>query len=358
MSTTKPMMRALGVRKWGKSDKLEELDVPVPSIVDSKDILVLVKAVGLNQADAVKALGLGRLVETVSLPFIIGFDYAGIVSAVGGSVIDFSPGDAVYGFKMGGTGAAEYLLLSSSCKYSIAKIPGKLSFEGSASLPVATHTALRAIDKVNNEMPGGLKGKTVLVTAGLGGIGSMALQLLKPVFGAAKVITTLSTGKIPLLSGLLGEGLVDQIIDYTSQDVVAEAGPGSVDFVLDTVFSSMAYLALLKPGTGVVLSVMGKSGTTLAEDYPRAPWVLRKLMDILDGTYKWRASRRGVRYEHANTQFSKEDSERIDGWVREGKLKPIVGEVFGMGDLDRVRKALDLVATGKGAVGKYVVKMS
>lgn len=62
-------MRALGVRKWGKIDKLEELDVPVPSIVDSNDILIQVKAVGLNQADAVKALGLARLVETMRYSF-------------------------------------------------------------------------------------------------------------------------------------------------------------------------------------------------------------------------------------------------------------------------------------------------
>ena len=272
--------------------------------------------------------------------------------------MDFAPGDAVYGFRMGGTAAAEYLLLTASYKYSIAKILGGLSFEESASLAISTHTALRALDKINDSMPGCLKGKTVLVTAGLGGIGSVALQLLKPVFGAGKVVTTLSTGKIPLLSGLLGEGLVDQIVDYTTQDVVTEAGAGTVDFVLDTVFASMAYLALLKPGTGVVLSVMGKSGTTLMEDYPGAPWMVKKLMDVLDAFFKWRAARWGVRYEHANTQFTKADSERIGKWVGEGKLKPVVDEVFDMEDLDRVRKAFDLVWTGKGAVGKYVVKIS
>jgi NADPH:quinone reductase-like Zn-dependent oxidoreductase len=258
---------------------------------------------------------------------------------------------------MGAKAAAEYLLLSSSYKYSIAKVPGKLSFEESASLPVAVHTALRAIDRINNDIPGGLKGKTVLVTAGLGGVGSIALQLLKPVFGAGKVITTLSTGKIPLLSGSLGEGLVDQIIDYTSQDVVAEAGPGSVDFVLDTVRSSMACLPILRPGTGVVLTILGKSGKTLAEDVPEAPWILKKLLDAIDAVYKWRASRWGVRYEYANTQFTKEDSVRIDGWVSEGKLKPVVGEIAGMDDLDGVKMLFGLVATGRGAVGNYVVKI-
>jgi len=57
-------MRALGVRKWGKSDKLEVLGVPVPSIGNPNDILIRVKAVGLNQADAVKALGYARLLDT------------------------------------------------------------------------------------------------------------------------------------------------------------------------------------------------------------------------------------------------------------------------------------------------------
>ena len=58
-------MRALAFRAWGKSDTLEKLDVPVPSIVNSDDILIQVKAVGLNQADAVKGLGYSRLFETI-----------------------------------------------------------------------------------------------------------------------------------------------------------------------------------------------------------------------------------------------------------------------------------------------------
>ncbi|TVY68897.1 NADPH-dependent alkenal/one oxidoreductase-like protein [Lachnellula suecica] len=219
-------MRALGYRSWGKSDKLEELHIPIPSLASPHDILVHVKAVGLNQADAVKGLGYSRLLETIRLPYVIGHDYSGIVSAVGASVTDFSPGDAVYGFSMRAGAAAEYLLLSPKFKHCISKIPGNLSFEESASLPVSIHTALRAIQQLDG-MSGGLEGKTVLVTGGLGGAGSMALQLLKPIFGAGKVITTLSTAKIPLLSTVLGEGLVDQIIDYTTTDVIAEAGPGT-----------------------------------------------------------------------------------------------------------------------------------
>ena len=291
------------------------------------------------------------------LPANFGVDFAGVVSAVGTSVNDYQVGDKVYGITLSTRSAAEYLLLSPSrFKCSIAKVPGELSFEEAASLPVSAHTAIQALVEVNNSMPGGLKGKTVFVTAGLGGIGHIALQLLKPVFGAEKVITTLSTSKIHLLPRLLGEGLVDQIVDYTKEDVLSTVGRGTVDFVFDTIMMSMSYLPLLKPGDGVVVSAMGKSGDSLILDWPHAPWILVKLLNILDGLNKWRARRLGVRYEHANTQFMKENWDRIDEWARERKLKVII-ETTDWDNLDEVRRMFDIVASGKGAIGKYVAKL-
>lgn len=58
-------MRALGVRNFGKADKLELLDVPVPTIVNSDDILIKVKAISLNRSDGIKVLGYTRFFETV-----------------------------------------------------------------------------------------------------------------------------------------------------------------------------------------------------------------------------------------------------------------------------------------------------
>lgn len=292
------------------------------------------------------------------MPVIFGVDYSGIVSAVGESVTEFSPGDAVYGIALAHSAAAEYMLLSAAYKYSINKIPGNLSFEESASLPASASTALSALFRIDREIPGGLRGRTVLIPAGLGGIGSIALQLLKPVFKAGKVITTLSSAKIPLLSNLLGEGLVDQIIDYTEEDVLKQIGQGTVDFMFDTTFQSMAFLSLLKPGSGVVLSVYGKSGDTMAKDWPLTPWILIKIMNAVDAMFKWRARRWGVRYEHAFSQMSGENAEAIDLWVREGKLKPIVGGIIEWDDLESVRKIGHMVGSAKGAVGKYVLRIS
>jgi NADPH:quinone reductase-like Zn-dependent oxidoreductase len=365
-------MRALGVRNFGKADKLELLDVTVPTIVNLDDILIEVKAISLNRSDGIKVLGYTRLFETVkyfsppikspkpkltyiSLPLVIGHMYAGIISAVGSSITSFYPGDRVYGFTFTGRSAAEYLLLSSKSKHHVSKIPEALSFEDAVSL--VAHTAIGAITRADAEIPGGLNGKTVLVPAGLGGVGSTVLQLLKPVFGAGKVITTLSTKKVALVDGILGGGLVDQVIDYTTQDVVTEVGKGTVDFFLDTAGMSMTYIEVVKPKTGLLLTIVGKSGQTLARDWPEVSWWLIKLLDVLDGVQKWRASRWGVKYDHVYTQFTSTASEKIAEWMKEDKLKAIIGKTAEIDDLETVREMFEAVTSAKGAIGKYVIKI-
>jgi len=156
----------------------------------------------------------------------------------------------VYGMTWMQSCAAEYVLLSSKYKHTVSKIPEGLSFEEAASLPSVAHTVICTLLRADNEVPGGLKGKTVFVPAGLGGCGSTALMLLKSVYGAGKVITTVSTKKVALVTGMLGEGVVDQVIDYTKQDVVREIGVGTVDFMFDTAMTVFPYIAVLKPGTG------------------------------------------------------------------------------------------------------------
>ena len=281
--------------------------------------------------------------------------FAGIISAVGSSATSLSPGDRVYGFTFAGRTAAEYLLLSSKSKYHVSKIPEGLSFEEAVSL--VAHTAIGALTRADAEIPGGLKGKTVLVPAGLGGVGSTAVQLLKPVFGAGKVITTVSTKKVALVDGTLGGGLVDQVIDYTTQNVVEEVGKGTVDFFLDTVGMAMPYIEVVKPKTGFLLTIVGKSGQTLAKDWPEVSWLMIKVLDALDGIQKWRASRWGVIYDHIYTQFTSTISESIAEWVKEGKLKAISSKTAEMDDLETVRGMFQEVTSAKGAIGKYVVKI-
>lgn len=112
------------------------------------------------------------------------------------------------------------------------------------------------------------------------GTGAYTCQLAKNVFRAGKVITTVSTAKIPLVPKLLGEGVVDQsklldceasradtpVIDYTKDDPAAIIPRGSIDFILDTTGEAMKHLSLMVPSTSTIVSISTlPSGTQLQQ---------------------------------------------------------------------------------------------
>jgi NADPH:quinone reductase-like Zn-dependent oxidoreductase len=146
----------------------------------------------------------------------MGYDMAGVVAAVGTGVTAFEVGDEVYA-RLGDNyrgSIAEYALALDGLTV---KKPKSLSFSQAASIPLASQTALQALDRGELGLPGGLKGKTVFIPAGLSGTGSFAVQLAKNCFGAGKVITTLSTGKISKIKELLGDSAPDQVVGRSTQ---------------------------------------------------------------------------------------------------------------------------------------------
>lgn len=151
---------------------------------------------------------------------------------------------------------------------------------------------------------------------------------------------------------------MDQIVDYTKEDVITEIGHQTVDVLFDTVMTSMSFLPVMKPGIGVEHAFMAKSAEGLKNDWPRTPWIILKLVGAVDAIWRWRARRWGVRFEPAFTQCSKENIDAIDGWAKEGKLKAVIGGAVDMDDLEEVKRMYNIVGSAKGAVGKYVVKIS
>jgi NADPH:quinone reductase-like Zn-dependent oxidoreductase len=199
-------------------------------------------------------------------------------------------------------------------------------------------TVVESVRRAEMELggPGSLKGKTVLVPAGLSGVGSLALQVLKRIYGAGKVITTVSPAKLPLITDFLGQGVVDQVVDYTRgpAHVIQEIGRGTVDVMLDTAFMEMPYLPVLKGEMkGFLLTITGKEGRTLREDWPEIGGRLVCAVDLLDGWYRWRAGRWGVRYENVFVKADGVDLDVLAGWVIEGKVRPVTGRVVKWEDL-------------------------
>ncbi|KAF8848446.1 GroES-like protein [Acephala macrosclerotiorum] len=406
-------MKALGVTTFGKPSNLKILTLPDPTIEGPDDIIVSVKAISINPADYFRMSGITRFIEpltfvfpsfflpifhvTVSLfdlftrstwltrtrlPFTIAADFSGTIHSVGSNVTKFKKGDSVYGFCIHVHGVASQLLhLTPLTRHFISHIPltpnhEPLTFESAAAIPTVSCTAINALwqadcliaekESGGTKHEGGLKDKTVFVIAGLGGVGNIALQVLKSCFGVKKVITTVSTSKIPLITSLLGEGKVDSIVDYTKgqNEVVETIGKEKVDFLFDTVGQGMPLISVVKKG-GLILSIKGKSSTTLKADIPNAPFWICWLVDLHLAVNKWRTGRWGVEYDHTYAEFSERFGDKVRELVEEGKLKMIVGRVveFEKGEegqgrgLEEVKAILEIAGKGKGAVGKMLVKL-
>jgi NADPH:quinone reductase-like Zn-dependent oxidoreductase len=195
----------------------------------------------------------------------LGYDLAGVVAAVGASVTNFKPGDEVYTSIQRPGSIAEYCL--TNVNFTALK-PGSMSFIEAASIPLAGITALQALERADGQLQGGLKGKTVYIPGGLSGTGLFAVQLAKNVFGAGKVTTTLSTGKIPKIKEYLKKSTPDTIVDYTKENVNEAIGKGNVDFMFDTMKGAMAALSVVKKKTGVIVSVSTSgSGMVLKKNH-------------------------------------------------------------------------------------------
>ncbi|MEM1282065.1 MAG: NADP-dependent oxidoreductase, partial [Chlamydiota bacterium] len=181
-------------------------------------------------------------------PAILGWDVAGVVEEVGDGVKDLSVGDFVYAFcrrsiVKEGT-FAEYVAFDAK---NVAHKPSNLTMAQSASLPLVALTAWQALFDFADIK----QGDDVLIHAGAGGVGSIAIQLAK--HAKARVITTASLKNFDYVKELGA----DDIIDYNTQDfvqVTKELCPDGVDMVFDCVGGKTFHrsLDIVKKGGSLV----------------------------------------------------------------------------------------------------------
>jgi NADPH:quinone reductase-like Zn-dependent oxidoreductase len=251
---------------------------------------------------------------------------------------------------------AQYALSTASVT---AKKPIQLSFTQAAAIPLAALTALQSLESAEASLggEGSLKGKTVFIPGGLSGTGSFACQLAKNVFGAGKVITTLSTSKIKKAEELLDANILDQVVDYTKEDVVSAIGHGQVDFLFDTVGTFRSYVEVMKKGSVIVAIGTLPSGSVMAQRMPSIPFYIRYALDLVNWFYTWTAGRYGAAYSYIFMRPSAKDLEKLAWWVGEGKVKPIVGRTAKLSDIKAVREGCQEVYDAKGGIGKFVIEI-
>ncbi|GAA5137762.1 NADP-dependent oxidoreductase [Pseudonocardia adelaidensis] len=258
-------MRVVRQREWGGPETLEVLESPVPRPAPT-EVLVRVAAAGVNPVDVYTRRGLAYN-QVLGLPFVNGWDVAGVVEEVGYGVTRFRRGDRVFGmprFPFEAGCYAEYLTAPSR---HLAPIPDGLGFVDAAALPLAGLTAWQMLVDAAGVAPG----DRVLVSAAAGGVGHLAVQVAKA--RGAYVIGTASAAK----HGFVKELGADEVVDHTAVDV-GEA-VRDVDVVVQMFGGDQALRALscLRPG-GIMVNAQGAWTPGMAERAAelgvRATWFL------------------------------------------------------------------------------------
>lgn len=319
-------MKAIFHDHYGTEDVLEFRDLPLPE-VGPNEVLVRVRAAGVNRGDALAVAGLpyaARLSYGVTGPNnpVPGSDIAGHVEAIGDEVTTFAPGDEVFGWSDGAF--AEYAAVAAD---RLSRKPDALTFEQAAAAPTTGVTALQGLRDVGRVE----SGHDVLVVGASGGVGTFAVQIAKAL--GATVTGVSSTRNVELVRS----AGADHVVDYTRDDFTRL--DGRHDVVLDMVGReslSSARRVVRPGGTYVVVgggnprsvTGMGRFGAALV----LSPFGRQRLRPL----------------------FASQDQDDLDVLgvlLDSGKVRPIIDAVH---DLPDAAAALAHVHAGH-ARGKVVV---
>ncbi|MFJ5232525.1 NADP-dependent oxidoreductase [Kitasatospora sp. NPDC088391] len=247
-------MRAISQDALGGPEVLKVVELPRP-VPGTGEILVRVAAAGLNPTDWKHRAGGGFLGAP---PFVLGWDVAGTVEAVGFGVTLFAPGDQVFGMLPYPHGVGAHAEYATGPARAFVRRPAAVDTVQAGALPLAALTAWQALV----DTAGVGAGDRVLVHAAAGGVGHLAVQIAKA--RGAYVIGTASAAKHAFLRGLGA----DEVIDYRETDFAAAVR--DVDVVLDTVGGAyqLRSLATLRPG-GLLVSILPFPVEGLAEEAAR-----------------------------------------------------------------------------------------
>ncbi|MFE3788642.1 NADP-dependent oxidoreductase [Streptomyces goshikiensis] len=229
-------MKAIAYSAYGTSDSLQLVDVAPPK-VGPGEVLVRVKAAGVNPVDWKIAAGYIDPIMEVRFPVIPGWDVSGVVEAIGPDTFDYAVGDEVFGYlRKDWVQSGTYAELVSAPVRTLARKPRELTFEQAAGIPLAGLTAYQSLTRV------GLKaGESVLIHSAAGGTGSLGVQIAVAL--GLRVIGTAgahnhdylrSLGAEPVL---YGEGFADRVRALAPEGVDA-----ALDFYGDDVIPTLQSL--------------------------------------------------------------------------------------------------------------------
>lgn len=315
-------------------------EVPIPDI-RSNDVLVKIVAASINPIDIKTKDGGLKMLLSYNMPIIMGSDFAGIITAVGEKVTNYSIGDAVYGrVQKNRIGTfAEYIAVDQGA---IALKPKNINFEEAASIPLVGLTSYQALHDIMQIQPG----QKVMIQGGSGGIGTIAIQLAK--YLGAYVATTTSANNFDLVKSLG----TDYPINYQTTNFAEVLQ--DYDYVFDIRGGATleAAFKIIKPG-GKVVSIAGLPNYRFGKEYGVPLWkqfafkmVTRNLTKLEKQT---QASYTFLFMKPSGTQL-----DVLRHLIEAEIIKPVIDRIV---PLSEVEEALSYSQSGR-ATGKIILQMT
>ncbi|MNK28403.1 Quinone oxidoreductase 1 [compost metagenome] len=319
-------MKAIILKAHGDASNLELAEVPVP-VPNAEEVLIQVKAVAINPSDTyIRKEESLDYVFGGELPRILGWDVAGIVTAVGPMVDKFKVGDEVFGaikfpghdHPGHGKGYAEY---ATAPIKDLAFKPGNISFEEAAAATMAALTAWQPLSRAHIQ-----PGDRVLIAPAGGGVGHYAVQIAKH-FGAYVIAIASARKRNFVLS--LG---ADEVIDYATQRFEEVVAP--VDIVLDGLRGDhiARSLKVVKPGGRLITLYTAIAGTPLEKI----------------------AEEKGVNAYYNTVHASGKDMEKLAALLASGEIRSHVSKTFPLEAAADAHREMEL----DNAQGKIVLTVN
>ena len=339
-------MKAAFVTQYGGPEVLEIRETPVP-VPAPKDLLVRVRAIGLNFADIFGRFGVYP--GTPKPPFIPGLEFSGTVEAVGPDVLHFRPGERVMGYCRLGS-HAEYVLVNEN--YATI-VPDAMSYEEGASFLATGLSAYHGIVRLATLSPG----EKILIHAAAGGVGLASVQIARDL-GAEVFATAGSEEKVSFARSYGAHHVINYMQYDFAEEVLRLSGKYGVDVVMDSVGGEVfkkSWQLLAQMGRYVLFGVSAVTGKGPLSRL-KAASVYTMMRPIFPPSLM--GANKGIFGFNLGTLTGKEKYFREAGiellrFYRRGVLKPVIGRIFPFEEIVEAHRFLQT----RQSVGKVVVRV-
>lgn len=332
-------MKAIQIFKYNKQDISATLVEIAKPDIQADEVLVRIKAAGVNPLDNKITRGGVKMLVPHKLPLTMGHEFAGIVEEVGSQVRGLSAGDKVYGLmptiKAGAF--AEWAAVPASI---LAPMPEGLSYTEATSIPLTALTAYQALELMQVQA-----GKTIFISGGSGGFGAMAIPLAK-----ARGLIVYTSGNAASRERVLALG-ADRYFDYRTEDYLQELK--QVDYVIDSVGGAelSKQIKLLSSG-GRIVSLNGMPNGRFARSFGLPKWK-QWLLSLVGLSLDRQAKRVGATYDFLFVQANGSQLKRITELIEKLGIRPTISKVFTLEEANEALQSIDK----SSSLGKTVLTL-